>query len=144
MSRYLIRRIEENAAITVETHTEIEALEGDGQLEQVRWRRNDTGARETHPIRHVFVMTGATPNTAWLNGCVVLDPHGFICTGQDLSAEALAHVKWPRPRPPYLLETSLPGVFAVGDARTGSTKRVAAAVGEGSVAVLFVHRVLGE
>ncbi|MEO8680570.1 MAG: FAD-dependent oxidoreductase [Vicinamibacterales bacterium] len=143
MSRYLIRRIEDNPAITLRTRTEIEALEGDGHLERVRWRHRDSGP-ETHAVRHVFVMTGATPNTAWLDGCVVLDPNGFICTGQDLSAEALANAKWPRVRPPFLLETSLPGVFAVGDVRTGSTKRVAAAVGEGSVAVLFVHRVLGE
>ena len=89
-------------------------------------------------IRHVFVMTGADPNTEWLQGCVELDANGFIKTGSDVSKG------WPLRRSPYLLESSLPGVFAVGDIRAGSVKRVASAVGEGSMAVQFVHRVLAE
>jgi thioredoxin reductase (NADPH) len=89
-------------------------------------------------------MTGAVPNTRWLEGRVALDAHGFINTGPALSPEDLAAARWPRARPPHLLETSLPGVFAVGDVRGGNIKRVASAVGEGSIAVAFVHQVLQE
>jgi thioredoxin reductase (NADPH) len=144
MSRYLIRRIEESPAIVLRTHTEIAALEGSGHLERVRWRDDQTGKIETHEIRHVFVMTGAVPNTHWLNRCVVLDAKGFIKTGPDLSQDDLAAAQWPLARAPYFLETSLPGVFAVGDVRAGNLKRVASAVGEGSNAVAFVHQVLHE
>jgi len=144
MSRYLILRIEQNPAIDLKTHTEIVAVEGDHHLERVRWRNSQTGTEETHDIRHVFVMTGATPSTHWLEGCVVLDAKGFIKTGPDLSRDELTAAHWPLTRSPYLLETSLPGVFAVGDVRGGNVKRVASAVGEGSIAVSFVHRVLHE
>jgi thioredoxin reductase (NADPH) len=89
-------------------------------------------------------MTGAAPNSAWLNGCVACNQAGFIKTGSDLTTEDLAKAMWPVKRPPFLLETSLPGVFAVGDIRGGSIKRVASAVGEGSIAVSFVHQVLAE
>src|SRR6266536_454202 len=124
MSRYLIRRIEENPAIALHTSTEIEALEGGSQLERVRWRNDQAGRVETHGIRHVFVMTGAVPSTGWLEGCVVLDAKGFIKTGPDLASEELAAARWPLTRPPYLLETSRPGVFAVVDVRAGNIKRV--------------------
>ena len=144
MSRYLIRRIEENPTIVLHAHTEIVALEGNDRLERVRWRDNVSGSVETHDIKHVFVMTGAVPNTDWLDGCVALDAKGFIKTGPDLSQEDLAAARWPLARPPHLLETSLPGVFAVGDVRGGNIKRVASAVGEGSIAVSFVHQVLHE
>lgn len=144
MSRYLIRRIEENPAIVFRPQTEIVALEGNGHLERVRWRKNQTGESETLAIRHVFVMAGAVPNTHWLDGCVALDAKGFIKTGPDLTPEDLAAAHWPLTRAPHLLETSLPGVFAVGDVRGGSLKRVASAVGEGSIAVAFVHQVLHE
>jgi thioredoxin reductase (NADPH) len=144
MSRYLIRRIEETPAIVLHTHTEITALEGDGHLQRVSWRNNQTGEVETNNISHIFVMTGATPNTSWLNGCVALDEKGFIKTGTDLSPEDLIVARWPLVRPPRLLETSLPGIFAVGDVRGGSVKRVASAVGEGSIAVSFVHQTLQE
>jgi thioredoxin reductase (NADPH) len=87
-------------------------------------------------------MMGAVPNTKWLEGCVALDDKGFIKTGSDLTPHDLDAARWPLPRPPYSLETSLPGVFAVGDVRSGSIKRVASAVGEGSIVVSFVHRVL--
>jgi thioredoxin reductase (NADPH) len=93
-------------------------------------------------MRHVFVMAGAVPNTSWLARCVVLDDKGFIKTGPDISQEDLAAAAWPLARPPYLLETSRPGVFAVGDVRGGNIKRVASAVGEGSIAIAFVHQVL--
>ena len=142
MSRYLIRRIEDNPAITVCSHTEIVALEGNGHLERVRWRDGRNGGVETNDVRHVFMMTGAVPNTRWLDRCVVRDGKGFIKTGPDLSPEDLATAGWPLARPPYLLETSRPGVFAVGDVRCGNIKRVASAVGEGSIAVAFVHQVL--
>jgi thioredoxin reductase (NADPH) len=144
MSRYLIRRIEQNPSIVLRTHTEITALEGSDHLERVSWRDKQAGATETHNIRHVFVMTGAAPSTHWLDGCLALDANGFIKTGPDLSKEELTAAEWPLARAPYLLETSLPGVFAVGDVRGGNIKRVASAVGEGSIAVAFVHRVLHE
>ena len=144
MSRYLIRRIEENPAIVLRTNTEIVALEGSNHLERVRWRDHQTGNIETHDISHVFLMTGAVPGTQWLDGCVALDAKGFIKTGPDLSQEDLAAAHWPLARPPHLLETSLPGVFAVGDVRGGNIKRVASAVGEGSIAVSFVHKALHE
>ena len=142
MSRYLIRRIEENPAIVLKTHTQIVALEGNGPLERVRWRDDRTADDETNDMRHVFLMTGAVPNTGWLERCVVLDGKGFIKTGPELSQDDLAAAQWPLTRPPYLLETSRPGVFAVGDVRGGNIKRVASAVGEGSIAVAFVHQVL--
>jgi thioredoxin reductase (NADPH) len=142
MSRYLIRRIEDNPAIDLHTRTEIVSLEGDGHLERVRWRDNSSGVVTTHDVRHVFIMAGAVPNTSWLERCVVLDDNGFIKTGPDLSPEDLAAASWPLARPPYLLETSRPGIFAVGDVRGGNIKRVASAVGEGSIAIAFVHQVL--
>jgi thioredoxin reductase (NADPH) len=144
MSRYLIRRIEQNPAIVLRTQTEIVALEGSNHLERVRWRDDQGGSIETHDIKHVFVMTGAVPSTEWLDGCVALDAKGFIKTGADLSQDDLAAAHWPLVRAPHLLETSLPGVFAVGDVRGGNIKRVASAVGEGSIAISFVHQVLSE
>jgi thioredoxin reductase (NADPH) len=144
MSRYLIRRIEENPAIVLRTETELTALEGGNHLERVRWRTGQTAAAEIYEIRHVFIMAGAAPNTRWLDGCVGLDANGFIKTGPDLLQDELAKAHWPLARAPHLLETSLPGVFAVGDVRAGNLKRVASAVGEGSIAVSFVHRALQE
>ena len=144
MSRYLVRRIEENPNIVLRTSTEIVALEGNGSLARVRWRDDRTGDVETHDIRHVFIMMGAVPNTRWLNGCLALDDNGFVKTGPDLSSEELANAKWPLARPPHLLETNRPRIFAVGDVRGGNIKRVASAVGEGSIAVAFVHQVLRE
>ena len=138
MSRYLISRIESCPEITVKPFTEIEALEGNGHLARTHWRNTKTGERHTCESQHVFLMTGACPNTAWLNGCIAMDPKQFIKTGADVADS------WPLQRSPYLLETSRPGIFAVGDVRAGSMKRVAAAVGEGSMAVQFVHKVLAE
>jgi len=144
MSRYLIRRIEDHAKIVRHMHTEIVSLEGNGHLERVGWRDNQSGRIEVHGIRHVFTMTGAVPSTGWLNRCLALDAKGFIKTGPDLSPEDLATARWPLARAPHLLETSLPGVFAIGDVRAGSLKRVASAVGEGSIAIAAVHQVLHE
>ncbi len=142
MSRYLIRRIEESPAITLRTRTEIVGLDGNGALRSIRWRNRSTGEAEDRPVSHVFCMMGATPNTGWLQGCVALDDKGFVKTGQDLTPEDLAGCGWPLARPPLLLETSRPGIFAVGDVRSGNVKRVASAVGEGSISIQLVHRVL--
>ncbi len=144
MSRYLIQRIENSPNLELRTRTRIESLEGNGRLEQVRWRHLETGATETRPVRNLFVMTGAEPNTGWLKGCVVLDDKSFVKTGSDLQPEELAEAKWPLPRRPYLMETSIPGVFAVGDVRSSSVKRVASAVGEGSICVQLIHHALQE
>ena len=129
--------------IKVRTRTEIVALEGNGHLERVLWR-DGTGAITSHDLRHVFLMTGAEASTGWLSDGVALDAKGFVKTGQDLTRDDLAAARWPLERSPYLLETSRPGVFAVGDVRCGNVKRVASAVGEGSIAISFVHRVLAE
>jgi len=144
MSRYLIRRIEQNSVIVLRTNTEIVAVEGNQHLERVSWRDHQSGSIEMHDIRHIFLMMGAVPNTQWLNGCITLDAQGFIKTGPDLSQEDLTAAHWPLTRAPHLLETCLPGVFAVGDVRAGNIKRVASAVGEGSIAVSFVHQALHE
>ena len=144
MSRYLIRRIEITPTIILRPRTEIVTLEGGAHLESVHWRNNQSGEIEKHEISHVFIMTGAEPNTHWLNGCIILDDKGFIKTGSDLLSDNFSASAWPLMRQPYLLETSLPGVFAVGDVRSGSVKRVASAVGEGSIAISFIHKVLQE
>lgn len=146
MSRYLIQRITENPGIELHCKTEIVALEGDTQLERVTWLDKKTGETSTHDIRHVFIMAGASPRTAWLQGCVALDDKGFILTGRDLDDPAgiAPPTAWPLSRAPQMLETSLPAVFAVGDVRSGNVKRVASAVGEGAIAVHLVHRALAE
>ena len=143
MSRYLVQRIEENPAIEMHYCTEIVGLDGDTQLERVTWRDNRTWETSTHDIRHVFIMAGASPRTEWLDGCLALDNKGFILTGRDLDP-VVHNFKWPLSRVPLMLETSLPGVFAVGDVRAGNVKRVASAVGEGSISIYLVHRVLAE
>ena len=140
MSRYLIQRIEDSPVVTLHTRTEVRELIGRESLEGVRIE--GPGGSQVLPIRHLFCMTGAEPHTACLRGCVALDDKGFVKTGQDLRGEDLA--AWPLRRPPFLLETSIPGVFAVGDVRSGSIKRVASAVGEGSICVQLVHRFLAE
>jgi len=142
MSRYLIKRIEKNPKIDLHYGTEIVALEGDTHLKSVTWQ-DRSGASESHPIRHVFIMAGASPRTDWLKGCLALDDKGFILTGGELDPK-LKEFGWTLDRRPQMLETSLPGVFAVGDVRANSVKRVASAVGEGAIAVSLVHRALAE
>jgi thioredoxin reductase (NADPH) len=142
MSRYLISRIEQTGNVTVRPYHQVIGVEGDGHLERVQVRDSRAGGTRTLEIRSMFVMTGADPNTGWLRGCVALDGKGFVKTGNDLTAADLAG--WPLSRSPYVLETSAPGVFAAGDVRAGSMKRVAAAVGEGSASIQLVHRVLAE
>jgi thioredoxin reductase (NADPH) len=167
MSRYLIQRITENPNIELHPNTEIVSMEGDGngQLRCVSWRNKKTGEVSVHDVCHVFLMTGASPRTEWLQGCVALDEKGFILTGRDIpqsdSAEpkvspddaglpvaaphqAGSHHAWTLSRPPQMFETSLPSVFAVGDVRAGNVKRVASAVGEGAIAIYMVHKVLAE
>jgi thioredoxin reductase (NADPH) len=144
MSRYLIQRIESSRNVEVRTRTRIESLEGEDRLDRVGWRHLETGAPETRPIRNLFVMTGADPNTTWLEGCVVLDAKNFVKTGADLEPDELAEAGWPLSRRPHLMETSIPGVFAVGDVRSASVKRVASAVGEGSICVQLIHKALQE
>jgi len=144
MSRYLIRRIEDHPKITLHTCTELESVEGEHHLERVRWCDKNSGQSSTHEIRHIFLMTGAAPNTKWLDGCVALDEKGFVRTGSDLNTEDLQNSGWPLSRHPFLLETSLPGVLAVGDVRSGNVKRVASAVGEGSISIHLAHKALAE
>ncbi|HEY0783209.1 MAG TPA: NAD(P)/FAD-dependent oxidoreductase, partial [Thermoanaerobaculia bacterium] len=144
MSRYLVRRIEESPTIEVRTSCEIVAAEGDRHLERVHCRNRETGEETVDTVHHLFVMTGAVPATKWLAACVTTDERGFIKTGPQLTREELDAAHWPLARAPHLLETSRPGVFAVGDVRGGNIKRVASAVGEGAIAGAFVHQVLRE
>lgn len=136
MSHYLIQRIEAAGNITVHAHTQIVGLLGEDRLEKIRLQHGDAPA-VVLPMRHVFLFLGADPNTAWLSGCVALDAKNFVLTGADVPATA-----WPLERPRHFLETSRPGILAVGDVRSGSIKRVAAAVGEGAAAVQSLHQVL--
>jgi thioredoxin reductase (NADPH) len=146
MSRYLIQRITDNPKVELHYKTEIVGLDGDRQLEGVTWNDRVTGETSSHAIRHVFIMAGASPRTEWLQGCVAMDDKGFILTGRDLdlSTGMVAPSVWPLARAPQMLETSLPGVFAVGDVRAGNVKRVASAVGEGAISIHLVHRALAE
>jgi len=146
MSRYLIQRIAENPNIDIHFETEITDLHGDADLERVTWVDKTTGKSSTHDIAHVFIMAGASPRTEWLRGCVALDDKGFILTGRDLATvdPADESPRWPLARPPQMLETNFPGVFAVGDVRANNVKRVASAVGEGAISVHLVHRTLAE
>jgi thioredoxin reductase (NADPH) len=158
MSRYLIQRITENPKIELVCNTEIIGMEsgGDGEssnggndngeLKRIIWRDKKTGETSTREICHVFLMTGASPRTAWLQGCVALDEKGFILTGRDIPTphNGDSSPTWTLTRPPQMFETSLPSVFAVGDVRAGNVKRVASAVGEGAIAIYMVHRALSE
>jgi thioredoxin reductase (NADPH) len=144
MSRYLIRRIDDTPNITLHRRTRIAKLVGDKHLEEILWRDDESGKESQVPIRHVFSMAGASPNTDWLRGCLALDKKGFVLTGSDLTRDVLEQKRWPLARGPLLFETNQPRVFAVGDVRANSIKRVASAVGEGSVCIQLVHRVLAE
>ena len=148
MSRYLIQRLEENPKVDLHYQTEISGLDGEDHLERLTWRDRATGAESEHAIRHLFIMTGASPRTEWLKGCLALDQKGFILTGRDLdiagAGDGDANPRWPLDRAPEMLETSLPGVYAVGDVRAGNVKRVASAVGEGAISIHLVHRALAE
>jgi len=145
MSRYLTQRIATHPVIELHLEAELVSLEGDSHLERVTWLDRLSGERLTCEIRHVFVMAGGSPHSDWLRGCVSLDQEGFVLTGRDLDPVlASAPQKWPLGRPPQMLETSLPAVFAVGDIRSGNVKRVASAVGEGAISIHLVHQALAE
>jgi thioredoxin reductase (NADPH) len=142
MSQYLIARIEAHPRIEIHYLTQIVAVTGNAHLDSIEWKDDALGIKVTMPIRHVFVMAGAAPRTEWLEDSLVLDKKGFVVTGPDLVG--YENFQWPLNRSPLLLETSVPGIFAVGDTRAGSVKRVASAVGEGAMAVHLVHRFLAE
>jgi thioredoxin reductase (NADPH) len=147
MSRYLIQRISGSPSIELLYNTELSRVEGENKLEEVSWINKQTAQTRSVPVHHLFIMAGASPNTDWLQSSrVALDENGFVLTGRDLplAIDPDRNPSWPLSRPPLMLESSLPGVFAVGDVRAGSVKRVAAAVGEGSTAVSMVHRALAE
>ncbi|HEV3013776.1 MAG TPA: FAD-dependent oxidoreductase [Actinomycetota bacterium] len=142
MSHYLIRQIRDTANIEVRLSTEVDGAEGDGHLERLRLCDTGTGKVEEVPAGFLFVFIGAAPCTDWLHGVVERDPKGFVVTGPDLLRGGRRPVGWPLDRDPYYLEGSVPGVFAAGDARANSVKRVASAVGEGAMAIQLVHRYL--
>jgi thioredoxin reductase (NADPH) len=140
MSQYLIARIEAHPKIEIHYLTRIVAVTGTAHLERIEWKDESSGLKATRPIRHVFVMAGAAPRTEWLEDSFLLDKKGFVVTGPDLVG--YNEFQWPLSRAPLMLETSVPGIFAVGDTRAGSVKRVASAVGEGAIAVHLVHQFL--
>jgi thioredoxin reductase (NADPH) len=139
MSYYLIQQIDGIKNITVRTCAEVAELYGDGHLQRLTLRDLKSGSTEIVDAGQLFIFIGAAPGTAWLDGVVARDMHGFVLAGPDFSQEDTG---WSLDRPPYHLETSVPGVFAAGDVRSESAKRVASAVGEGAMAVMFVHRYL--
>ncbi|WP_328681402.1 FAD-dependent oxidoreductase [Streptomyces sp. NBC_00322] len=142
MSHYLIQQIDSIPSIQVHPHTEVAAGEGESHLERLVLRDNRTDAVTTTDASWLFVFIGAEPPTQWLEGVVSRDERGFVLTGPDLLSEGARPAGWPLARDPYHLETSVPGVFAAGDVRADSVKRVASAVGEGAMAVSLVHRYL--
>jgi thioredoxin reductase (NADPH) len=142
MSHYLIQQIADIPNIHVRTCTEITAAAGDGHLERITLRHRVTDETETVKAAHLFVFIGAAPRTEWLDGVVARDGLGFVLAGPDLVFGGAAPKGWPLDRAPYHLETNVPGVFVAGDVRSESGKRVASAVGEGSMAVMLVHRYL--
>jgi thioredoxin reductase (NADPH) len=144
MSRYLVDRVEGIANVEVHRRHVVSGLEGDGALQAVHLRDDASGVTKTIPARALFIFIGAVPHTSWLGDCVRLDRRGFVVTGVSLPPDVIEAEVWRQAgRAPYFLETSLPGVFAAGDVRSGSVKRVASAVGEGAMAVSFVHAYLG-
>ena len=143
MSHYLVRRIEDTDNIEVRLRTEVVRCHGTTRLEGLDIRSNETGEVEHVPASYLFAFLGAAPRTEWLGGVIACDERGFVLTGKDLDPKS--HLRdWPLEREPYMLETNVPGVFACGDARHDSVKRVASAVGEGSVSVSFMHRIIAE
>ena len=142
MSYYLIKQIEENPKISVRPCTEVVGVSGDGHLEQITLHNRATDETTTVDAQYLFLFIGAAPRTDWLDGVLVRDDHGFVVTGPDLVVDGRGPAGWTPARLPHHLETSVPGVFAAGDVRSDSAKRVASAVGEGAMAVMLVHRYL--
>jgi thioredoxin reductase (NADPH) len=139
MSYYLIRQIEEIPNIEVRLGTEVSAIHGDEHLEGLTLCRRGSRSEETVRAGYVFVFIGAAPGTEWLDGVVARDDKGFVLTGPDLMVDGRRPPGWGPDRDPYYLEASAPGIFAAGDVRAGSVKRVASAVGEGAMAIQLIH-----
>ncbi|HET7273085.1 MAG TPA: FAD-dependent oxidoreductase [Rubrobacter sp.] len=144
MSEYLVKQVEGKENIEVRLNSEVSEVEGEDRLERIVVRDSTLGASETVPAHSLFIFIGAAPHTDWLGDRVVRDERGFILSGSDLSRNGERPRGWRLERDPYLLETSVPGIFVAGDVRHGSIKRCASAVGEGSIAVQFVHQYLRE
>lgn len=142
MSRYLIDQIEGTENIKVMLNTQISAVDGKEHLETITLTNNKSGESETVPADAIFIFIGAVPSTAFLGDLVERDEAGFLCTGQDLVFNGRRPRNWKLKRDPFLLETSVPGIFAAGDVRHGVIRRVASAVGQGAVAVSLIHKYL--
>jgi thioredoxin reductase (NADPH) len=142
MSRYLVEQIGKTSNIRLRTRTEVDCVEGSGHVERVVLKSLDDGTSQVEDVDAVFVFIGTKPRSDWLPANVLRDPKGFVLTGRDLLADAAYPRIWKERREPLPLETSAPGVFAAGDIRAGAMNRVASAVGEGSMAVRFVHEYL--
>ncbi|AIZ42324.1 FAD-dependent oxidoreductase [Cellulophaga baltica] len=142
MSSYLINRIDSNPKIKIHPHTEIFKLEGDNYLERIHLKNNLSKEVKSMDVNHLFLFLGAIPTNNWLPSAVCKDSKGFIITGNDLTKEQLEDSKWLSERSPFPLETCIPGLFATGDLRSGSTKRVASSVGEGAMAISYIHSYL--
>jgi len=143
MSHYLIEQLGTKSNIEVCTRCRIVQVNGEHRLESIVVENRETGEMSTKPAYAVFAFIGADARTQWLPPAVIRDERGFVCTGRDvMDLVAQRQGQWPLARDPFLLETSVPGVFAVGDVRHGSVKRVASGVGEGSMAIAFVHQYL--
>jgi thioredoxin reductase (NADPH) len=144
MSDYLVRQIEDRPSIEVLLNTNVISVEGEDHLERITAKNTVTGETETTAAHSLFIFIGAAPKTEWLDGVVERDERGFILSGPDLLHEGKRPKGWRPDRDPFLLETSVPGIFVAGDVRHGSVKRCASAVGEGSIAIQFVHQYLRE
>ncbi|GAA6615379.1 FAD-dependent oxidoreductase [Scytonema sp. NUACC26] len=142
MSQYLIEQIAETSNITVKTHTSVIEAKGETSLEALTLQNSLSGETQNVPATSLFIFIGAVPRTDWLDGAIARDERGYILTGPDLQKDGSPIKGWTLERDPFLLETNIPGIFAVGDVRHGSVKRVASGVGEGSICVQFVHRYL--
>jgi thioredoxin reductase (NADPH) len=144
MSSYLIEQIAKTPNIHVEFESSLAEVHGETRLEAISVRCSTSGELSRVPATSVYIFIGAEPKTEWLNGVIERDNQGFILSGTDLKNNGKPPAGWPLTRDPGLLETSVPGVFAAGDVRRGSVKRVASGVGEGSIAIQFVHQYLGD
>jgi thioredoxin reductase (NADPH) len=144
MSQYLIDQVKQRPNIQIWTHASIAEVHGNSHLEEISVLCSDTNRIERVPVNSVFIFIGALPQTDWISGLIERDERGFILTGPDLIREGNKPKGWVLDRDPFLLETNIPGIFAVGDVRHGSVKRVASGVGEGSVAVQFIHQYLSK
>jgi thioredoxin reductase (NADPH) len=144
MSEYLVKQVEGRENIEVRLNSGVVEVEGEDQLERIVIKNLVSGETETVPAQSLFIFIGAAPHTDWLAGVVERDERGFILSGPDLSRNSERPRGWKPDRDPFLLETSVPGIFVAGDVRHGSVKRCASAVGEGSIAVQFVHQYLRE